>query len=215
MEIKRLYEDEKLVVAVKPPRILSEDTESTAGMPTLLSSGAPLYTVHRLDKGTGGIMVYAKDSKTAALLTQAMQERTHFKKEYLVLTEGIPDAPSARLVDLLFHSREKNKTYVVERKRSGVKEAALTYRVLTESDGCALLHVVLETGRTHQIRAQLSSRKLPLVGDAKYGATRKDRDPALFAFRLTFCHPYTKKEMAFVHFPEEGALSAFDFSQWF
>ena len=77
------------MVAVKPPRVLSEDAPGTAGMPTLLSNGdSPLYTVHRLDKGTGGIMVYAKDSKTAALLTKAVQEKTAPKKEYLVLTEG-------------------------------------------------------------------------------------------------------------------------------
>ena len=216
MDIQILYEDACLAVAVKPPRILSEDSADAPGMPTLLAGGGvPLYTVHRLDKGTGGVVVYAKDKKTAALLSAQMQEKKHFYKEYLAVCEGALPEREGRLTDLLFHSRSGNKTFVVDRMRKGVKEATLTYRTLADGDGCSLLHILLETGRTHQIRIQLASRGCPLLGDARYGARKKEAFPALYAFRLAFLHPKTGEKMECVYFPEEGAFSAYDFSQWF
>ncbi len=216
MDIQILYEDACLTVAVKPPMILSEDAVDAPGMPTLLAGGgAPLYTVHRLDKGTGGVVVYAKDKKTAALLCAQVQEKKDFCKEYLAVCEGGLPEREGRLTDLLFHSRSGNKTFVVDRMRKGVKEAALTYRTLADGDGCPLLHIRLETGRTHQIRVQLASRGCPLVGDARYGSRKKEPFLALYAFRLAFLHPKTGERMEFVHFPEEGVFSAYDFSQWF
>jgi 23S rRNA pseudouridine1911/1915/1917 synthase len=108
------------------------------------------------------------------------------------------------LTDLLFHDRQKNKTYVVKRKRNGVKEASLSYRVVKTEGERTLVAVKLHTGRTHQIRVQFSSRGLPLVGDSRYGGGKGD--PALFAYRLTFRHPVTGKIMTFHQMPEGNTL---------
>ena len=100
--------------------------------------------------------------------------------------------------DLLFFDRTRNRSYVVTRTRRGVKDASLRYRVLeTSADGISRVAIRLETGRTHQIRVQFGSRKMPLVGDRRYGAPPSDRPLALRACYLSFTHPATGKEMAF------------------
>ena len=201
MEI--LYEDRDLIVAVKPPELVSEQTEHHDGFADLIADRTPngyVGVVHRLDRGVGGVMVYAKTKKAAAKLSAAVQEH-RFGKEYLAWVHGEPTPPSASLRDLLFHDRTRNKTFVVERERHGVKEALLDYETLERRENQAfgvhtLIRVRLHTGRTHQIRVQLAHRGHPLLGDGKYGA--HDRCPiALFCHRLTFSHPVTGKMMTF------------------
>ena len=109
---------------------------------------------------------------------------------------------SGEMRDLLFHDRRQNKTFVVERRRAGVKEALLEYDtvehlVTARGEECALVHVLLHTGRTHQIRVQFASRGHTLLGDGKYGARGDNRQIALFATRLAFLHPVTQKPMRF------------------
>ena len=179
-----LYEDADLLVCVKPRDVLSvADASGKRSMPELLSPRI-VFPVHRLDREATGLMVFAKTKACAAFLSKAMG--ADFEKEYLVLCEGQPEAEGT-LTDLLYHDRVKNKTYVVKRKRNGVREARLSYRVLRGGTQ-SLLQVRLFTGRTHQSRVQFASRGCPLVGDRKYGA-KTGGDLQLYSWRLSFPHP--------------------------
>lgn len=177
-----LYEDEAVIVCVKPRGVLSaQDASGKRSMNDLLAPRS-VYPVHRLDREVSGVMVFAKTAEAAAFLSASMKDG--FCKEYLAICEKPPVPPQGELTDLLFHDRRRNKTYVVQRKRAGVKEARLSYR--TTDSGMVLIR--LYTGRTHQIRVQFASRGRPLRGDRKYGACTNG-DLALWAFRLTFPHP--------------------------
>lgn len=179
-----LYEDDALLVCVKPRGLLSaKDASGSHAVTDGLPGG--LFPVHRLDREATGLMVFAKTADAAAFLSGAMG--TDVRKEYLAICEGRP-APSGELTDLLYHDRVKNKTYVVQRKRNGVREARLSYDVLRGGEDTSLLHVLLHTGRTHQIRVQFASRGYPLCGDRKYGA-KTGGELQLYAWKLTFPHP--------------------------
>ena len=190
-----------IIVCVKPVGVESEN----AGMPALLASQRGLnevYCVHRLDKGVGGLMVFAK-TKFAASRLSACVSSGEMKKEYLAVLPGKPKEDEAVLRDLLFRDSAKNKSNVVKRMRRGVKEAELAYKVLSCSEPLTLIRVKLHTGRTHQIRVQFSSRGLPLLGDVKYGSTVRSCPIALFSCALSFPHPQTCKPLRFEALPEE------------
>ena len=201
-----LYQDNHIWVAVKPADLLSEQTANQDGFADLLATENHGYVgvIHRLDRGVGGIMVYAKTPIAAAKLSQAIQNH-QMQKEYLAVVCGIPPKESDTLHDLLFHDRNANKTYVVKKDRKGVKEAILDYQILDriqtqEYGDLSLLKIRLHTGRTHQIRVQFSSRGLPLLGDRKYGCAYKS-PIALFSHSLTFPHPVSKKSLSFEQQP--------------
>ena len=209
-----LFEDKYLIVCLKPAGVLSED----GGMPELLAArcGAPrIFCVHRLDKAVSGVMVYAKDGKTAAKLSELVSSRA-VTKEYLAVVPGKPEEESGTLRDLLYHDAAKNKTFVVSRPRRGVKEAELAYE--TAATACAegvgdvsLLRVTLHTGRSHQIRAQFASRKLPLLGDGRYGSAVRNCGIALQSHRLAFVHPVTGEALDFTApVPEAWPWTLFD-----
>ena len=207
-----LYEDDHLIVCIKPAGILSEST----GMPAILaqrrSPDAPYVgTVHRLDREVSGVMVYAYTPEAAAALS-AMASDGRMQKEYVAVLCGEPEE-TGTLTDLLYHDRSRNKTYVVDRKRKGVKEASLSYRILaraqTEQGMRSLAAIRLHTGRTHQIRVQFGSRKFPVAGDPRYGGGKGSM--ALFSRRLSFFHPMSGERMSFAALPERiDAWSAFD-----
>ena len=204
-----LYHDYALVVAVKPVGVLSEEHPSEPCMPALIREalGSPdtyVGTVHRLDKNVGGLMVYALTPDMTGKLSNALAAEDA-GKEYLAVLHGSPTEERGTLTDLLFHDRQRNKTYVVKRKRNGVKEASLSYRVLKTERETSLVAVKLHTGRTHQIRVQFASRGLPLIGDSRYGGG--SGNPALFAYRLTFRHPKTGKPLTFEQLPAWEILS--------
>ncbi len=208
MALTVLYQDKSLAVAVKPVGALSEDHEKELCMPALLREalGKPdayIGTVHRLDKNVGGLMVYALTPDMTGKLSNALAAEGA-GKEYLAVLLGQPEEDSGTLTDLLFHDRRKNKTYVVKRKRNGVKEASLSYRVVKTEGEKTLVAVKLHTGRTHQIRVQFSSRGLPLVGDSRYGGGKGE--PALFAYRRSFRHPKTGEALTFCQRPAGNAL---------
>ena len=203
MDISVLFEDAHIIVVEKPPFLVCESTAKKDGLADLLEeqTGGYIGTVHRLDRGVGGVMVYAKTPTAAAKLSAAVQAR-ELKKEYLAVVRGNLEPEKGEMRDLLFHDRRQNKTFVVERQRAGVKEALLEYDTverLTTARGeeCSLVHVLLHTGRTHQIRVQFASRGHTLLGDGKYGARGDNRQIALFATRLAFSHPITRKKMEF------------------
>lgn len=201
MEI--LYQDTAITVAVKPPQLLSEQTERGDGFADLLAAqnkNQYVGVVHRLDRGVGGVMVYARTPQAAAKLSLAVQNHL-LKKEYLAVIHGEMSDCEGRLCDLLYHDRQKNKSFVVDRARKGVKEAILDYRVARviehpEYGKLSLVRISLLTGRTHQIRVQFSSRQHPLLGDGKYGA--HDACPiALFSRSLTLPHPTNGTSLCF------------------
>jgi len=161
-----------------------------------------VFTVHRLDREVGGVMVYALSQKAAASMSKAVQEH-RLEKIYLAVLTGVPELPEALLEDLLFHDRNRNKTYVVKRSRKGVKDAALAYKTLGEKGQRSLVLIRLFTGRTHQIRVQFASRGLPLVGDGKYGGKAAGSKLGLWSHMLRFCHPVSGKPMEFCQQPPE------------
>ena len=198
-----IFYDAHIIVCQKDAGELSEG-EDTSALPTLLASAmkdaeeqTAVYPVHRLDRETVGVMVFARTSKAAAALS-AMLNTDAFTKEYLALCHGKPDEDSATLTDLLFYDRRRGKSFVVDRQRAGVKEAVLDYTCLHTENDLSLLHIRLHTGRTHQIRVQLSSRRHPLAGDRRYGAPKSEYSTvALVAYRLSFKHPITHESMTF------------------
>lgn len=195
-----LFEDAALLVCVKPRGILSAaDASGKRSMADLLAPRS-IFPVHRLDRDTLGLMVFAKTEAAAAALSA--QLGSGFCKEYLACCEVPPVPEAGELNDLLYHDRVRNKTYVVTRKRSGVRPARLSYRVL---DGRLVL-VRLYTGRTHQIRVQFAAHGWPLCGDRKYGA-KTGGTLALWAYRLAFRHP-DGRALAFV-LPENFLPAAF------
>ena len=195
-----LFEDKHLIFAVKPVGVLSQSGDGE-NMIDLLSVGrGEIFPIHRLDKNVGGVMVFAKTKSAAARLSDMVQ-KNEIRKEYLAVVCGVPQEKSAVLKDLLFKDSSKNKSFVVKRMRKGVKEASLEYETLgTVGDGedsLSLLKILLHTGRTHQIRVQFSSRKLPLLGDRRYGGKSAECDVALFSHSLTLKHPFTGEELHF------------------
>lgn len=201
MDAVILHEDRDIVVCVKPVGTLSEK----GGMPEILAQSCAakeIYTVHRLDRAVGGVMVYAKTAEAAAKLSAAMGAGD-FKKQYQAVVHGRPAEDSGVLRDLLFKDSAKNKSYVVKRMRKGVKEAELEYSVIESRADMSLVKITLHTGRSHQIRVQFSSRKMPLVGDVKYGSSRKDCNIALWSASLAFPHPKSGERMCFSANPPE------------
>lgn len=199
-----LYYDTDVAVCVKPAGVVCEEAGDNS-LPLLLARklkevGAgdltPL-TAHRLDKETTGIIVYALNAKSAAALSLSLQNR-EIEKIYHALCVGNLEKDSDTLSDLLFYDRKRSKSYVVDRKRSGVKEALLDYTVIKRFTDRTLLSVRLHTGRTHQIRVQFSSRGHALCGDRRYGAPAEYGNRlCLCATELAFPHPRTKELLRF------------------
>ena len=202
-----VYEDRSLLLCVKPVGVLSEDSENGASMPRLLrqhyaARHQPDYiaTVHRLDKITGGLMLFSRQKAATGKLIAAVAEH-RVEKEYLAVLRGHPAEKEAELTDLLFRDASKNKSYVVKRMRKGVREAKLSYRVLGETNELTLVRVRLYTGRTHQIRVQFSARGLPLLGDIRYGSKDANCSAALWSYRLALTHPVTGERIDVIQPP--------------
>ena len=210
MEI--LYKDKNIVAVYKPAGIPSQpDPSGDADAMTLCSElleksgdkNTELYLIHRLDRVVGGILVFARTKACAADLSSIISDR-RVKKEYLAVIDG--EADGGILTDFLYKDARAGKAFVVDRKRAGVKEASLEYSTLsklkTDNGIKTLVKIELHTGRFHQIRAQFASRKLPIVGDGKYGSKDgKTQFPALFAFKLSF--EIAGKKYEFVKMPEK------------
>ena len=202
-----LHLDAHIAVCIKPAGVLSQDGGKDS-MPQILKEQLQVdavYPVHRLDKAVGGVMVYALSREAAAVLSRAVQERT-LDKTYLAVLRGVPQMREAVLEDLLFHDKMKNKTYVADRQRKGVKAAKLAYETLKTVEEETLVKVRLFTGRTHQIRVQFASRKLPLAGDGRYGGKNGGKELGLWSYGLSFGHPATNERMTFTQSPPATPL---------
>ena len=158
------------------------------------------YVVRRLDKAASGLLVLDRNRVTAAELSRQLTEN-RLRKTYLCVVPGVPAPASGEMQDLLYKDKLKKKMFPVKRKRAGVKEASLTYRVLETQAPLTLVEVELQTGRFHQIRCQFAARKLPLVGDGKYGSRVRSPHLALFCRQLSFYDAKEKKECSFTAAP--------------
>lgn len=201
MEI--VYQDRRIVVAVKPSGVLS--TDEPGGMPELLRAQlgtACIRTVHRLDAQVAGLMVFARSAMAASILSEQVRGR-QFGKEYLAVLHGEPPEERGTLRDLLGRDSARRITYVAQEPGRDVREAELSYETVDRCGGLSLVRIRLHTGRTHQIRVQFASRGLPLLGDGKYGLPEDPGPIALWSWRLRFTHPETGHEMTFTHQPPD------------
>lgn len=196
-----IYQDEAIVVCVKPFRVLS--TDEPGGMPDLIREtlGQPhakVRAVHRLDQVVGGLMVYGLTAHAASELSRQIREDA-FLKEYQAVVHWRPRDDEGTFIDLLGRNEKSRKTYVAKVPGKGIQQAILHYRVLGNKQGFSLVEIRLETGRTHQIRAQFSARGLPLAGDRKYSKYPDPQDwqIALWSSHLAFTHPETGEAMDF------------------
>lgn len=202
-----IYQDDHICVAIKPPRVLS--TDEPGGMPELVRAalgdpGACVRTVHRLDRVVSGLMVLARTPQAASDLSRQIREG-EFDKSYLAVIHGVPAQGQGTFTDLLLRNKRERKTYVVTEPGKDVQEAVLEYKALDTRQQFTLVKIHLITGRTHQIRAQFSSRGLPLVGDRKYSTLDDGCEIALWSAELRFRHPETGAPMVFQSPPPQWA----------
>ena len=203
--VKILYEDKYLIVCEKPIGVQSQRGQGKEkDMPSLLEEyrkekGEDTYigVVHRLDTATGGAMVYSKNPEITAKLS-ALLSSDGYKKEYFAIVHGKPEKSEGELRDLLYHDKIKNKSFVCDKTRKGVKEALAEYKLiesleLQSKEIISLVRVRLITGRTHQIRVQFASRKMALVGDGKYGSRENKCPCSLWSHSLELIHPISKR----------------------
>lgn len=218
MEYKNInivYEDNHLLVVVKPQNIPTQADESgDADLLTLMKQylvetnnkpgEAYLGMVQRLDRPTGGVIVFAKTSKAAARLSKAIQDG-EVDKKYLAVVYGEPKVKQDRLVNHLKKDSATNTVRVVPELTEGAKIAEMDYKVLNTLDKISLLLVKLDTGRSHQIRVQLANIGNPILGDLKYasGKPKANCNLALWAVELRFKHPVADTQMVFKVYPPE------------
>lgn len=195
--IEIIYDDTELCAVCKPQGIDSEHR-----LCELLSEqlGCGIYPVHRLDKDAGGLILLAKTKRAAAKLSDSIQ-KGECQKHYLAVVIGTPAEQKGILKDYLYHDRKKNKSYAVKSARKGVKLASLEYQTIGtsmhDSTAISLIRIRLHTGRTHQIRVQFASRRLPLLGDVKYGGKADGIKLSLWSHEISFNHPATGERLEF------------------
>lgn len=230
-----IYEDAHMIVVYKPAGIatqtarvgqqdmVSELKNYLSQKPEHRGKGEPyLGVVHRLDQPVSGILVFAKNRKAAAGLSAQVSSKRMGKYYYAVIY-GVPDREEERLENYLYKDSGTNRSLVVKEDFPQAKKAVLIYKkvrtmmILEKKQEVSLLEIQLLTGRHHQIRAQLSHRGMPLLGDSKYGSEKSKllgreigcRDVALCAYKLIVQHPVTKEEIIFERQPEEKIFLPF------
>ncbi len=221
-----LYEDNHLLVVLKPQNIPSQaDSSGDKDLLTELKEylvkkydkkgDAYLGLVHRLDRPTGGIMVFAKTSKAAArLCEQIKSDDGDFEKSYLAVTSGKPTR-TGRIEHYLVKDLKANTVVVAPSTLEGAKKAVSEIAIKDDRDGIALVELKLLTGRSHQARVQLKALGSPIVGDFRYAGDKLIKSPhlALWAYKLVFSHPVTGDKMKFIALPpQEFPWTEFDTS---
>lgn len=213
-DLQILFEDNHLLVAVKPMDVpVQADDSGDPDMVNMLKAylvekynkpgDAYLGLVHRLDRPTGGVMMFAKTSKCAERLCEAIKNGDVDKK-YLAILDGVPRYKADKLTCYLKKFPDTNNVRIVPALTEGAKYAELDYKVLSEKQGRSLVSVKLITGRGHQIRVQMAGMGTPIVGDKRYGNGMKSKLPlCLWATELRFSHPISGKTMVFRVYPPE------------
>lgn len=209
-----LFEDNHLIVVSKPQNVPSQkDSSGDEDMLSMVkkyikeSKQKPgnvfVGLVHRLDRPTGGVMVFAKTSKCAARLAEQIEDGS-FEKTYFAIVVGTPREKHGRLVHYLKKNEVTNMVEIVPALSEGAKKAELEYTVLESKDDCSLVKIKLFTGRSHQIRVQMKAIGNPVFGDVKYGGEKAKKGWLnLFSVELRFLHPVTQCQMVFRVFPPE------------
>ena len=213
--IKIIYEDNHLLVVEKPINVpVQADSSGDEDLLSMLKNylkekynkpgDAYLGLVHRLDRPVGGVMVFAKTSKAASRLSKQIQ-RHEFKKIYMAVTQ-VMVSDEGTFVDKLM---KDEKTYITRVSEDGIV-AELSYNLIGFINNLSLVRISLKTGRSHQIRVQFASRKIPLYGDQKYNSNAVKDQIALFASKIEFKHPITKEVMVFeLPLPERYPFTLF------
>ncbi len=208
-ELVVLYEDNHVIVVLKPQNVASCPDESgddnmldrvKAYLKRTYNKPGNVYTglVHRLDRPTGGVMVFAKTGKAAGRLSAQMRTGD-FEKKYLAVLVGAPNEESGTLTNYLKKNPVNNMVYLTPQATDGAKLASLDYAVLEKAGELALVRVKLHTGRSHQIRVQMAGISHPVYGDMRYGGERAVKGKlALWAYSLGFTHPVTKERLLFL-----------------
>ena len=203
-----LHEDNHVIVVLKPQNIPScEDESKDRDMLTIIKDyikvkydkpgNVYLGLVHRLDRPTGGVMVFAKSSKAAARLSEQIKDGD-FEKRYFAVLVGTPKEEKATLTHYMKKNAINNMVYVCPPTVSGAKFAELEYEVAQKTENLSLVDVRLHTGRSHQIRVQMNAIGTPIYGDMRYGGEKAVKgNLALWAYYLAFTHPVTKERMVF------------------
>ena len=214
-DINVIYEDNQIIVVEKPVNIPSQgDKTGDIDMLTIVKEyikekyNKPgevyLGLVHRLDRPTGGVMVFARTSKAAGRLSEQIREGG-FHKKYLAIVDGKMEHNKGTMVDYLQKNEKKNTSRVVDKNAKSAKLAELDYEVVKYNDeiNLSVVKVMLKTGRHHQIRVQFASRNHSLYGDQKYGSRGRGKQLCLWAYSLTLMHPTLKEEMTFECYPKK------------
>jgi len=213
IEPKIIYEDNHIIVVIKPHNIsVQEDSSQDADMLTIIKDfikerdnkpgNVFLGLVHRLDRPTGGVMVFAKTSKAASRLSKQLKEK-QLKKKYFCVVLGKPQIAQTRLTTYLKKDEKTNTVKIAPKLEEGSKEAVLEYTHIEYKNKMSLMDINLITGRSHQIRVQMSGQlNLPIFGDFKYGDKQHGGNLALWAYELSFAHPITKQNMKFKVAPD-------------
>jgi len=223
-----LYEDNHIIVVMKPQNMPSCPDETGDGnlfdaVKEYLKEkydkpgNVFLGLVHRLDRPTGGVMVFARTSKAASRLSEQMKTGD-FEKKYLAVLIGAPNAESATLTHYLKKNPVNNMVYLCTQGTDGAKLASLDYHILQKHDGYALADICLHTGRSHQIRVQMAGIAHPVYGDMRYGGEKAQKGKlALWAYSLAFTHPVTRERMRFLCEPPRRSVpwSAFGMDEIF
>ena len=210
-----VYEDNQVIVVIKPHNQPSQKDES--GDLDLLSEvkeyikqkynkpgEAFVGLVHRLDRPTGGLMVFARNSKSAARLSKEIQDGS-MKKTYYAVVEGKLKKNSDKIVNFLKKDEKNNIVKLCPALEEGAKKAELVYKVLENVNDKSLLEIQILTGRSHQIRVQMANLGHPLCNDMKYNKNAKKGNLALWSGRLEFIHPVSKDKLVFIASPDENA----------
>jgi 23S rRNA pseudouridine1911/1915/1917 synthase len=203
-----LYEDNHIIVVLKPQNIPScEDESKDENMLSIIKEyirvtynkqgNVYLGLVHRLDRPTGGVMVFAKSSKAASRLSEQMRDGD-FEKRYYAVLVGTPKEEKATLTHYMKKNAVNNMVYVCPPSVAGAKFAELEYEILDKKAGLSLADIKLHTGRSHQIRVQMNAIGTPVYGDMRYGGEKAKKGYlSLWAYYLSFTHPVSKERMVF------------------
>lgn len=224
-DLSIIYEDNHIIVINKrPSQIVQGDKTGDETLPDMIKTYLKKKynkpgdvfcgVVHRLDRPTSGVLIYARTSKALSRLSVAFKERQTHKK-YWAIVEQCPKEKEGVLKNYLWKNEKQNKSYVVDASRVNSKLAELKYKLLLSSDKYHLLEIELYTGRHHQIRCQLANIGCHIKGDLKYGSKRSNSDGSicLHARSLTIIHPTKKEEMTFVApVPEDNLWIFFEMS---